>query len=84
MPITRRQFDLGVDSALEGTMRKIHRYLHAHRDEAFCSSELAELLRLTEPDVREAVETLEDIGALDTRRVESTFYHAYLAEIPDL
>jgi DNA-binding MarR family transcriptional regulator len=65
-------------------LRKIHRYLHSHPDKAFSSTELADLLQLIGPDVVKAVETLEDIGAIDTRRVDSTFYHAYLAEIPDL
>jgi len=40
MPITRRQFDLGIDNRIEGWMRKIHAFLAEHKDEAFNAAEL--------------------------------------------
>lgn len=40
MPITRQQFELGIDRTLEELMEKIHAYLAEHRQEAFARDEL--------------------------------------------
>ena len=44
MPITGKQFDLGIDSAIEEWMRKIYAFLHDHKEQAFTRDELAEQL----------------------------------------
>ncbi len=44
MPITAKQFELGIDSVIEDWMRRIHEFLVAHRQEAFTVAELAEQL----------------------------------------
>ena len=44
MPITGKQFELGIDSAIEEWMKKIHSFLVEHRDEASTQYELAEQL----------------------------------------
>lgn len=44
MPITRKQFELGIDAQIEAWMAKIHFFLADHKDEAFAGFELAEQL----------------------------------------
>ncbi len=44
MPITRKQFEMGIDTKIQEWMRKIHSFLAAHKDEAFTSGELHEYL----------------------------------------
>ncbi|MBE0415690.1 MAG: hypothetical protein IBX36_04020 [Dehalococcoidia bacterium] len=44
MPITRKQFELEVDSEVEGWMRKIHSFLGEFKEQAFTKDELAEQL----------------------------------------
>jgi hypothetical protein len=45
MPITRRQFELGIDDAMARCMETIHHYLAERRDEAFTADEIFEGLR---------------------------------------
>ncbi len=52
MPITRRQFDLGIDPTLEQWMTRIHKFLEDHRNEAF-----------SEPDLKVRLST--DVEAFD-------------------
>jgi hypothetical protein len=40
MPITRRQFELGIDAKTEEWMDRIRTFLAEHRDEAFTDDEL--------------------------------------------
>ena len=42
MPISRKQFERGIDPQVEELMGKINHFLSGHRDEAFDSSELLE------------------------------------------
>jgi len=44
MPITRRQFELGVDPHTEEWMRKIYQFLSERQKEAFTREELEEAL----------------------------------------
>lgn len=58
MPITRRQFELGIDSKIEEWMKKIHSFLSERKDEAFTEKELRQhfsptlLERLSDPQKR--------------------------------
>lgn len=42
MPITRRQFELGIDEPIAEWMKKIRDFLAAHKTEAYCLEELAD------------------------------------------
>lgn len=42
MPITRQQFDLGIDANVEALMRQLVAFLEARKDEAFSNRELWE------------------------------------------
>jgi len=42
MPITRRQFELGIDDSMAEIMLKIHSYLAEHHDQAFTANEIFE------------------------------------------
>lgn len=41
MPITGKQFELGIDSEIEGWMKKIHGFLSSHPELAYTLEELA-------------------------------------------
>jgi len=47
MPITRRQFEMGIDNRIEEWMEKIRAYLCEHRDEAFAKEELRKYFSTT-------------------------------------
>lgn len=86
MPLTKRQFELGIDSEAEEWMRQAYRLLAEHRDLAYSVEELEEAILGAEvPHDRSmklvrALEVLADIGAADKGVVESTEYYAFLAE----
>lgn len=42
MPITKKQFDLGIDDEAEAMMRKVELFLREHRDQAYSLGELWE------------------------------------------
>ena len=44
MPITRKQFELGIDDVVEAWMRKVHAVLSEDRNSAFTQSELRKAL----------------------------------------
>jgi hypothetical protein len=56
MPITRRQFELGIDETVEKWMKNIHQFVVSSKDEAFTEDELwARVERVPpEPKVAEA------------------------------
>jgi len=87
MPITRRQFELGIDFGILQWMEKIHAFLSAHKAEAFTRSELAvtlgisaqrmfELKRQAE-DFDLALEKLTEVGAVEARRIKDILYYSY-------
>jgi len=84
MPITRRQFELGVDAEIEGWMDKIHNFLSEHKDEAFNSEELWKTIYgkpAWQPAVREAFDEalikLVDQEMAARRIIRETSYYAY-------
>ncbi|MEK7777623.1 MAG: hypothetical protein AAB303_03245 [Chloroflexota bacterium] len=40
MPITRRQFELGIAPAIEEWMEKLYDFLREHKDQAYTAGEL--------------------------------------------
>ncbi len=86
MPLTRRQFDLGVDEIGENLMRKVYELLAANRELAYSYDELRHAI-LGQPtpvkklgQFRRAVDALVGIGAVDLRRVARKNYFAFLQE----
>ena len=50
MPITGRQFDLGITPEIEEWMRRIYEFLSTHPGEAYSLDELEQALLNVEPD----------------------------------
>jgi len=92
MPITRRQFELGIDDKVEELMQRIASYLEDHKDSAFSFEELKLALH-TGPERGElgaiyasprpewhllgpALERLVDLNVVSLRVVAGTGYYA--------
>ena len=88
MPLTKRQFELGVDEEGENMMRQVYELLTAHSELAYSLQEIqgAILPKDSFPKfgpqqagkVERAVKALVGIGAVDQREVGSTDYFAFL------
>jgi hypothetical protein len=90
MPITRRQFDLGIDSEVEAVMKRVVDYLKGGRDQAFTPEELWEGCYGPRPpqstvfypvDEREsyffyALQRLVDLRVVEERVLGSAQYYA--------
>lgn len=83
MPITRRQFELGIDNRVNELMIKVYELLESNRDQAYSLAEILENLRLT-PVVypvtdllRIAIKTLTQIGAIEVSEVTNVNYYAF-------
>ncbi len=89
MPMSRRQFELGVNNREADLMREVYEWLTNHSDLAYSVSEIAEALLGPEPVQRhgmdimyldKALDVLVGIGALEQRIVRGTGYYAFLQE----
>ena len=89
MPLTKRQFELGVDEEGENIMRQVYELLAAHSGLAYSLQEIHVAilgqpsanygLRMqTTAKVRTVVKVLVGIGAVDQREVADTEYYAFL------
>ena len=84
MPLSKRQFELGIDEEGEQYMRQIYRLLADNRELAYSFDELesgAIGAASTQPSkfIR-AVEVLAEIGAMDVREVDLIDYYAFRQE----
>ncbi|MBI2304616.1 MAG: hypothetical protein HYU86_07720 [Chloroflexi bacterium] len=68
MPITRKQFELGIDSAIEEWMKRIHRFLADHKDEAFTEEEI-KLNILGQPPERDTPEWIKTLLKYQEKQV---------------
>lgn len=86
MPITKRQFNLGIDEDVQKWMRQIYGLLERDRELAFSSDELRNKLLgdSYQPDERanleRALDVLVQIGAVDKRWVTDRDYYAFRME----
>ena len=87
MPLTKRQFDLGIDEEGEELMRQVYRLLAEHRDLAYSFEELKDTILggvITAYNqaskYSRALDVLAEIGALDIGEVEQTDYDTFLQE----
>ena len=91
MPITRKQFEIGISEQLWPWMTKIHVFLRERPNEAYSEQELqlafaedlqpgaASLLRLEL--FESALTKLKLLGAIEARVVRSTTYYAYKSDL---
>ena len=87
MPLTRRQFELGINEEAEDWMRQAYQSLEQHRDLAYSAKELAEDILgdaaasyNKSNKLERALDVLAEIGAVDKGKVDGTDYYAYLQD----
>ena len=92
MPITKRQFELGIDEDIQSWMQKIYARLSTNRELAYSAEEVQEgLLHDTRQvqtlekagtmhKIYRALDVLVEIGAVDKRSVADTGYFAFGSE----
>lgn len=77
MPITRRQFELGIDDVQEQWMVTISRFLEDNKNQAFSLQELGQALGLFgRPDHLYALNRLVELGVASEREVAGVVYYA--------
>ena len=81
MPLTRRLYEVGVDSDTENLMRLIYDQLCEHKHLAFSESELLEMVHGEPRCALQALEILESVGAVEVRKIENEFYYAFKREV---
>ena len=82
MPLTKRQFELGVDEAL---LRRVYLLLSAHPELAYTPDEIqleiqAEASAADGIDVENALKVLSGMGAVEEREVGEVDYFTFLQE----
>ena len=86
MPLTVRQFDLGIDHEIDKWMSQIYGFLAAKRDLAFSSEELLQAVLGDSPETtrREkfgrVMNVLAEIRAVGKRWVGNSDYYIFLQE----
>ncbi len=87
MPITKAEFHTAVEQEVEELMDSIHRFLAAQKDTAYSERELSEKLSLGNDRgiqfaFKEALRSLEGLGAIRWGIVKGTDYYIYHEELP--
>ena len=83
MPLTMRQFELGIDDGAESWMRSVYNLLAERQELAYSSQELEEFsLEASSPVLkrdkfRESLDVLVRMGAVEKRWVDETDYYAF-------
>ena len=81
MPITRKQFELGIDEDIEEWMKKIHEFLSEKNDQAFNISEVLEQFEVREASEKHKVELaldkLVEMRSIGERMIKYTTYYSY-------
>ena len=86
MPLSKRQFELGIDSEAEDWMRQAYWFLAGQPDLAYSLEELEEAILGTEAStgrpgkLEHALDVLAEIGAFDKAKVRGTDYYAFREE----
>ena len=84
MPITRRQFELGIDKEVEGWIRQVYGQLEKNKDLAYSHQELLEGLRGGPPEPEKferALYALLALSAVAKSEVDGTDYYAFNREL---
>ena len=83
MPITKRQFELGIDDQIDALMRRVYEWLVGHSESAFSTTELehavfGQSVSSKQYDaLRAALDTLSRIKAIEKRTVGREDYYAF-------
>lgn len=93
MPITKRQFDMGIDDNVEALMGSISDFLQANKENAYSSLEIKQVILETrqsfnttqkrgsvDPTVssrNRALEKLVEIGCIEARIIAGTTYYSF-------
>jgi hypothetical protein len=87
MPLTKRQFELGIDEEGEELMRLVYRLLDDNRDLAYSTEEIQATVvgagvtaAANSAKFFRALEVLAEIGAVDKGDVDRTDYYAFLQD----
>lgn len=85
MPLTRRQFELGVDTETENWMRRIYGFLSENNHLAYTTEELFEEVAHNDSSVstvfQRAMEALQVVWAVEARIVRGTRYVAHVRDV---
>lgn len=87
MPLTRRQFELGIDEESEQWMRQAYLFLSDHQDLAYSDAELYQEVVGESPELTKRKKfdhtlfILGEIGGLDVRVLDGSNYFAFLEEL---
>ena len=85
MPITRRQFEIGIDEKLGEWMRKIYDFFVKYKDAAFTFDEVWKAFYADkEPNIKtgegklfyDALDKLVELAAVEKRLIGDKFYYA--------
>ena len=87
MPLSVRQFELGIDQEIDGWMRQVYELLINHQDLAYSSEELSLEVLGGSAEAAEyekfelALDVLAQIRAVEKRWVKDTDYYAFLQKL---
>ena len=87
MPLSRRQFELGIDEESEQWMRQAYRLLSDNSDLAYSAAELYKEVVGESPDLSNKKKfdhtlfILGEIGGIDVRVLDGSHYFAFLEEL---
>ena len=88
MPITKLQFEMGIDAGIEALMVALYDFLEEHQDTAYAEDELYQQFGVSDPgtyidtshlDI--ALQKVVETGAVEARSVANSTYYAFLQEI---
>ena len=88
MPISRLQFEMGIDEGIEALMVSVYDLLEDNHDAAFSEDELYRLFTANAPgsyidtshlDI--ALQKVVELGCVETRSVANATYYAFLCEV---
>ena len=85
MPLTKRQFELGVDEEGEELMRRVYRLSSSNPELAYSLEEIISMIRAEdlssgENQIEKALGVLVGIGAMEGREIGYNEYFAFLQD----
>ena len=85
MPLTKRQFELGVYDETESLKYLVYELLSRNKHLAYSEGELLEMYKGNRESrvdqVRRALEELTGMGAVESRKIDGTLYYAFRREV---
>lgn len=81
MPLTKRLFQLAVDTEAESLMRQVYELLSGQNHLAFSEAELLDMTSSDINQLNQALEALAGIGAVEVRKIGTEYYYAFNREV---